>query len=41
MKTKDVIRWSGLIAILGGVLFPIASIIHPKGLELSYILMPN
>jgi hypothetical protein len=41
MSTTRLIRWSGLIAILGGVLFPLAAIIHPNGEDLAAVQMPN
>ena len=41
MLTANLIRWSGLIAILGGVLFPLAAIIHPNGEDLAAVKMPN
>jgi hypothetical protein len=40
MSTIRLIRWSGLFAILGGVLFPLAAIIHPNGEDLASVLMP-
>jgi hypothetical protein len=41
MSTANLIRWSGLIAILGGVLFPLAAIIHPNGEDLAAVQMPS
>ena len=41
MLTTNLIRWSGLIAILGGILFPVAAIIHPNGEDLAAVNMPN
>jgi hypothetical protein len=31
MATANLFRWTGLAAILGGVLFPVAAAIHPNG----------
>ena len=41
MLTSNLIRWSGLLAILGGILFPVAAIIHPNGEDLAAVNMPN
>jgi len=41
MLTTNLIRWSGLIAVLGGILFPVAAIIHPNGEDLAAVNMPN
>lgn len=41
MFTANLIRWSGLIAMLGGVLFPVAALIHPNGEDLASVNMPN
>ncbi len=41
MLTATLIRWSGLLAILGGVLFPVAAVIHPNGEDLAAVNMPN
>jgi hypothetical protein len=41
MLTATLIRWSGLLAILGGVLFPVAAVIHPNGEDLASVNMPN
>jgi hypothetical protein len=41
MLTTNLIRWSGLIAILGGILFPVAAFIHPNGEDLAAVNMPN
>jgi len=37
MSTANLIRWSGLSAILGGVLFPLAAIVHPNGEDLASV----
>jgi hypothetical protein len=41
MLTTNLIRWSGLIAVLGGILFPLAAFIHPNGEDLAAVSMPN
>jgi len=41
MSTTNLIRWSGLIAMLGGILFPVAAFLHPNGEDLSAVSMPN
>ena len=41
MLSTKLIRWSGLAAILGGALFPVAAIIHPNGEDLAAVTMPN
>jgi hypothetical protein len=41
MFVASLVRWSGLSAILGGVLFPLAAILHPNGEDLSAVLMPT
>jgi hypothetical protein len=41
MLTATLIRWSGLLAVLGGVLFPVAAVIHPNGEDLAAVNMPN
>ena len=41
MLSTTAIRWSGLIAIAGGLLFPIAAILHPNGEDLTAVNMPN
>lgn len=41
MLTTNLIRWSGLLAILGGILFPVAAFIHPNGEDLAAVNMPN
>src|SRR5215216_4257404 len=41
MLTATLIRWSGLLAVLGGILFPVAAIIHPNGEDLAAVNMPN
>jgi hypothetical protein len=41
MSTISLIRWSGLIAIVGGLLFPVAAILHPNGEDLASVNMPN
>jgi hypothetical protein len=41
MLAANLIRWSGLIAMLGGILFPAAAIIHPNGEDLAAVNMPN
>jgi hypothetical protein len=40
MLTRRLIQWSGLIAILGGILFPLAAILHPNGEDIASVLMP-
>lgn len=40
MFTQNLIRWSGAFAILGGILFPLAALIHPNGEDLASVLMP-
>lgn len=40
MSTARLIRWSGVVAILGGVLFPVAAIIHPVEKDLATVRMP-
>lgn len=39
MFVASLVRWSGLSAILGGVLFALAAILHPNGEDLSAVLM--
>jgi hypothetical protein len=41
MLATNLIRWSGLIAVLGGMLFPVAAVIHPNGEDLAAVNMPN
>jgi hypothetical protein len=41
MLTATLIRWSGLLAMLGGILFPIAAVLHPNGEDLASVNMPN
>ena len=41
MLAVNLIRWSGLITVLGAVLFPIAAIIHPNGEDLAAVNLPN
>src|SRR5262245_58459831 len=41
MFTRNLIRWSGLVVMLGGVLFPVAAILHPNGEDLASVNMPN
>lgn len=41
MLTRSLIRWSGLIAMLGGILFSVAAFIHPNGEDLAAVSMPN
>jgi len=31
LTSKNLIRWCGILAIIGGALFPIAALIHPAG----------
>ena len=40
MLTANLIRWSGLFAMLGGILFPVAAFIHPNGEDLAAVSMP-
>lgn len=39
MTSARIIRWAGGLAILGGILFPIASLIHPPGESLATVRM--
>ncbi len=41
MSTARLIRWSGPIAILGGVLFPVAAIIHPASEDIAAVMLPS
>jgi hypothetical protein len=41
MLATNLIRWSGLIAMLGGILFPVAAVIHPNGEDLAAVSMSN
>lgn len=41
MLAANLIRWSGLVAILGGVLFPVAAIVHPNGEDLAAVNLLN
>jgi hypothetical protein len=40
MRSSELIRWSGLVLILGLVLLVISSIIHPLGESGSFVLQP-
>lgn len=41
MLAANLIRWGGLSAVLGGMLFPVAAIIHPNGEDLAAVNLPN
>jgi len=41
MSTAKLIRWSGLISILTGVLYAIAALLHPVGEDLAAFTSPN
>ena len=40
MKTSELIRWSGLVLILGLALLVISAVIHPLGESGSFVLQP-
>jgi len=41
MSTANLIRWSGLISILAGVLYALAAILHPVGEDIAAYTSPN
>ena len=41
MSSANLIRWSGLISILAGVLYAIAALLHPVGEDLASVTSPN
>jgi len=41
VSTRNLIRWSGLISLLAGILFALAAFIHPAGETLADFLSPN
>jgi hypothetical protein len=41
MSSTNLIRWSGLISILAGVLYALAAILHPVGEDIAAYTSPN
>jgi hypothetical protein len=41
MSTAKLIRWSGLMSILAGVLYALGALLHPVGEDLDAYLSPN
>jgi hypothetical protein len=41
MSTAKLIRWSGLISILAGVLYALGALLHPAGEDLAAYTNPN
>ena len=41
MSSANLIRWSGLISLLAGILFALAAFIHPAGEDLAAYNSPN
>jgi hypothetical protein len=41
MSTRNLIRWSGLISILAGVLYALGALLHPVGEDLASVIHPN
>jgi hypothetical protein len=41
MSTTNLIRWSGLVSLLAGVLYAIAALLHPVGEDLTAVNSPN
>ena len=41
MSTAKLIRWSGLISILAGVLYALGAILHPAGEDIAAYASPN
>lgn len=41
MPTANLIRWSGLISILAGLLYALAAILHPVGEDIAAYTSPN
>ena len=41
MSTANLIRWSGLISILAGMLYALAAILHPVGEDIAAYTSPN
>jgi hypothetical protein len=41
MSTANLIRWSGLISLLAGVLYVVGALLHPVGEDLDAVLSPN
>src|SRR5262247_169099 len=39
MKTQTLIRWSGMVSLLAGVLYALAALIHPAGEDVASILL--
>lgn len=41
MSTSNRIRWAGLAAVLGGVLYALAALLHPAGEDAAAVLSPT
>jgi len=41
MSTANLIRWSGLINLLAGVLYAVGALLHPVGEDLAAVSSPN
>lgn len=41
MSSANLIRWSGLISVIAGMLFAVAALIHPAGEDLAAYSSPN
>jgi hypothetical protein len=41
MSTANLIRWSGLISLLAGVLYAVGALLHPVGESLAAVSSPN
>lgn len=41
MSSTNLMRWSGLISILAGILFALAAFVHPAGADLAAYHSPN
>jgi len=41
MSTANLIRWSGLISLLAGVLYALATFVHPFGEDFAAVMRPN
>lgn len=41
MTISALVRWSGFMAMLGGLLFPVAALMHPNGEDLASVQMQN
>jgi hypothetical protein len=41
MSTANLIRWSGLISLVAGVLYAVGALLHPVGESLAAVISPN